>query len=287
MRASAAASLNDLGEVRHGWELIADVLATMPASSSVDLLQGFAADPTQTETQHEVFVLSASTVGDDAAQWRLYGDGGRGYVLELDASVPLAAVSKVPAAVSPSATRRLAWLVKDVAAVSPWRHVLYSRTKVELAIDELVTAMDAEEQRLTSIDGIPEDVLAEEHQTFQGDAFDAVATIAHLIKSPGFSGEQEVRVVTTFMLGEEHIQYRPGSNGIVAYATLAQAPPGKTGVRVMRPKDKDTPLETRLPVVSVRLGPLLQPAHEKTMTAYLRSWDLRHVRIEASEVPLR
>src|SRR4051812_46887785 len=93
IRASAASSLNDLGEVRQGWALIRRLLAELPESDAVDLLKRFADEPMRSE--HEVFVLSASTRGDDANQWRLYADDGHGYAIELDASVPLAAVSDV------------------------------------------------------------------------------------------------------------------------------------------------------------------------------------------------
>ncbi len=284
IRASAASSLNDLGEVRQGWELIQRVLAALPDSDAVDMLKRFAGDPMKGE--HEVFVLSASTFGDDASQWRLYADGGHGYAIELDASVPLAAVSDDSDAPAPTAKPSIGTLVKDVAAVSPWHRVIYSDAAVETAVNELVAAVDGEIQGIEATSGMPEEEVDFAYDALQDNAYEALATIAHLIKSPGFSGESEVRVVATFMWGEEHIHYRSATHGIVGYAKLAEAPGGPRR-SVLRPAAPGARLVTSLPVKSVRLGPLLRAEHENTLQAFLRAKKLRHVAIKTSTVPLR
>jgi hypothetical protein len=73
--ASQASSLNDVAEVRQGWQLIQEILDAQPDSEIVDMLKGFADNPRK--AQHEVYLLCASTNGDDANQWRLYADDGR------------------------------------------------------------------------------------------------------------------------------------------------------------------------------------------------------------------
>src|SRR5664279_4177638 len=93
--ASEASSLNDLAEVRQGWEAISRLLVSREDSEARQLLISLATHPL--DAPHEVFVLSASTAGDDANQWRLYADGGRGYALELDGTVQLAAFTAVEA----------------------------------------------------------------------------------------------------------------------------------------------------------------------------------------------
>lgn len=282
--ASAASSLNDLGEIRQGWGMIRKVLSDHPASQAAEMLASFAKDPLK--HQHEVFVLSASIEGDDAAQWRLYADHGRGYALGLDASVALAAVSEVPDPVQESDKGRIGSLLKDVASVSPWHRVLYRELDVERAVHELVLAADAEIKQIETMSGMTDEDLTPAYESVQEWGYDALATIAHLIKSPGFSGEHEVRVVVTFMMGEEHIRYRAAAHGVVGYAVLAESPRGPRRT-VLRPAAGNTALVTSLPVKSVRLGPLLRAEQVSTVTGLLRSLDLRSVNVLTSDVPLR
>lgn len=299
IRASAAASLNDLGEVRQGWKLIRKILKGMPDSPSISMLKMLAKDPLR--RPHEVFVLSASMEGDDAAQWRLYGQGGRGYCLELDGSVALAAVSdpaRHPLKSKPASTaaggalgevpevRQPAFRsVKDVAIVSPWRRVLYRQAQVREAVAQLVKAADE------YIEDIEQSKADEEgtqnaYENLQDEASEVLSTIAHLFKRRGFSGEREVRVVTTFFWGADQIDYRESDSGIVAYITLAAAPSGDSRT-VLRPPPGEDRVTTMLPVRSVRLGPLLEPAHTKTLRAFLLALKLRKVKVRVSKVPLR
>ena len=64
--ASEASSLNDLAEIRQGWDSINDWLKTQPKSDVVDLLSAHAADPMK--GKHEVFVLCGSSADDEATQ---------------------------------------------------------------------------------------------------------------------------------------------------------------------------------------------------------------------------
>jgi hypothetical protein len=88
------------------------------------------------------------------------------------------------------------------------------------------------------------------------------------------------------MWGVKHIHYRAATHGIVGYARLAAAPNGQRR-SVLRPTANGAPLLTSLPVLSVRLGPLLRPEHENTLRAFLRAKEFKHVEIETSKVPLR
>jgi hypothetical protein len=236
--------------------------------------------------EHEVFVLSASTRGDDANQWRLYADDGHGYAIELDASVPLAAVSDVPPSEAPSTKPSILALAKNVAAVTPWHNVIYLDADVRTALQELAVAVESESQAIAVSSGMTEEEVDSAYDGLQTGAYEVLSTIAHLIKGPGFSGENEVRVVATFVWGEEHIHYRPAAHGIVGYTKLAEAPGGPRQ-SVLRPVGARVPLVTSLPVRSVRLGPLLRPEHEHTLRAFLRATGLQHVEVQTSTVPLR
>ncbi len=194
-------------------------------------------------------------------------------------------MSDVPDASSHAAKPKYGTLVTNVAAVSLWQKVLYREPEVETALKELRVAVDAEVHQIEA-SGLPEDARDAAYDSLRDDAYEALSTIAHLIKSPGFAGENEVRVVATFLWGEEHIRYRTTTHGIVGYTTLAEAP-GGARMTVLRPTAAGVPLVTSLPIRSVRLGPLLRTEHENTMRAFLHARDLRHVTITPSTVPLR
>lgn len=226
--ASEATSLNDLAEVRHGWDVVKSWLARQPASEAVDLLTKVANDPF--EKKHEVFVLSGSTARDDANQWRLYAQGGNGYALKLDPRVALAAISDAPEtkqilkAKDGSRTLNIGWYLGESATVTPWYHVLYTEGEVAAALSELLTATDRELPKLA--DARDDVEYAQIRDVLYGQALEALGAIAHLVKGAGFSGEREVRVVATFMLANQHIRYRQGPHGIVSYGLLTRAPKG-------------------------------------------------------------
>ena len=285
--ASEATSLNDLAEVRHGWEVVKAWLAKQPSSEAADLLTEMAENPL--EEKHEVFVLSASTAGDDANQWRLYGQSGNGYAVGLDAGVALAAISDAPEA-SPTITsasgRRtinLGWLLGESATVSPWYHVLYSEDQAAAALQELLEATARELPTLEAAADAEE--FAELRDVLNGKALEALGTIAHLLKGPGFSGEREVRVVVTFLLADQHIRYRPGPNGIVSYGLLTRAGKSHPMTRVVHRSKKNS--GKPLPILSVRLGPLLNEEHISTVKRLLVGNKLKSADVKVSTVKLR
>jgi len=285
IRASEASSLNDLAEVRQGWAAIQRVLASMPEDETQQLLLSHAKRPLN--GTHEVFVLSASTAADDANQWRLYADGGRGYVMELDSSVRLTALSDFPARerpkVEPGKVKFDLSFIAEVALVTPWLHVIYEDDDVRDALTELSNLVDAERNYLKTIS--TEDDYDAGRSRVRDESYSALATLANLIKSPGFLGENEVRVVATFVYNGDQISYRPGVNGIVGYATLTGAPDGHDS-RLLRPKD-GAPLPTFLPLKSVGTGPLLAEEHGNTLRAFLDRNGAKKTKVTHSALPLR
>jgi len=297
--ASEASGMNDLAEVRSGWERIRAWLERQAKSDAVELLRDLAEAPL--DNPHEVFVLCGSTAADDANQWRLYAGGGSGYAIGLDPSVDLIAVSDVPAlepphkrarsvrhlrSRRPAPPRKLTWdvLLRDSVTVTPWLHVMYKDSEAVLALEELVDWADTEFRAMSS--GMPDDIAAEEYQTLQSKAYDALATIAHLIKAPGFSGENEVRVVATYLWSSANVLYRAGQYGVVGYAELTAGLDGRS-VRVLRPAAKGRLPDLSLPVKSVRLGPLLHAENSTTIRGLLDSSGFKGADVLESEVPLR
>src|SRR5688500_7653985 len=92
LRASEASALNDLAEIELGWQAIEKCVSTAAESNGMKHVAGLIKNARR-DPKHQVFVLSGTTAGDDANQWRLYADEGKGYAIELDGSVPLAVVS--------------------------------------------------------------------------------------------------------------------------------------------------------------------------------------------------
>jgi len=90
--ASEASSLNDRAEVPQGWESLQSHLHNHKNAPAGRWLMKYAMQDRNKEP-HDVFMLCASTRDDDANQWRLYGASGRGYSIELDGSIQLAAFS--------------------------------------------------------------------------------------------------------------------------------------------------------------------------------------------------
>lgn len=284
LRASEASSLNDLAEVELGWQSVRQWLSKQPDSQGVSYLVDSVGSMRQ-DPQHQVFVLSGTTAGDDANQWRLYAEQGRGYAIEIDGSRPLAVVSKDYAEYSGFGTR-----VTQVAYVLQWHHVLYKKLHLDRALSALVTYVDDE---LTRIDQIA-DPEGQEHfaEVLGQEVADELATIAHLVKSRGFEGEREVRVVVRFLWFGKHVGYRAGAYGIAGHVFLVHRDLSRgTSSRVVPEPEMANAGEVDfthpLAISGVRLGPLVHKGNKETVRAFLRAHGLRSTRVSRSRVPLR
>lgn len=276
--ASEAGGLNDLAEVRQGWDFIRTWLGDQPSNPGVDLLRDLAEDPLN--APHEVFVLCASTDGDDANQWRLYADGGKGYAVELDPAIPLTVVSTNPP--SPKPTTSIGMALRDVASTSHWLHVLYDDDSKRAALQEILDEANRE-LAAAAVRPYDEEEAALTGETMRADLYEALATVAHLMKAPGFRGENEVRVVATSLWKKGNVRFRDGAYGVVGYMVLAVSPSGHRSPRVVA----STSILTHLPIRSVRLGPLVRPENVATIEGLLHDRGYASVEVETSRVPLR
>lgn len=286
--ASEAAGLNDRAEVRQGWAKILGWAERQPGSESMSLILDHARNPEK--ESHEVFILSASTRPDDANQWRLYAGAGRGYAVELDPLVPLVVASDAFRRWSlPETSASTASSDFDLASLSayvtPWLHVLYTEQEIDTALQLLTRKIDSDIARLNDMKarGVDDHRIGEEAADSFSRSYGFVAQLANLIKEPGFAGENEVRIVTTFLRANDHLRYRAGAYGVVGYAELVASP---TGAREPMIVDDQDPAP--LPIRSVRIGPLLAREHEQTVNAMLGKFGLSDdVAVHLSEVPLR
>jgi Protein of unknown function (DUF2971) len=287
LRASEASSLNDLAEVELGWRAINEWLTKQKKTAGVTYLKshirGSRMDP-----KHQVFILSGTTVGDDANQWRLYADRGRGYALALDGSVPLGVVSQDPE--EDKKGGRSYGRVTEFVYLFPWHRVLYTRKHLHRALEALVNYIESELGKVNALSH-PED---QEHaaQRLVDKTSEELALIAHLSKTAGFSGEHEVRVVARFMWYGKHVGFRAGAYGIAGHVHLVRADGYEGSLRrvVPAPSMEDrTALDFLhpVPVTHVRLGPLVHSGNRETVEAFLAANGLSTVKVRRSTVPLR
>lgn len=277
--ASEAAGMNDRAEVRQGWKKVKKWLNSQPESEAVELLKHVADRPLA--APHQVFVLCASTRPDDANQWRLYANGGAGYAVQLDPTVALIALTD--SEVEPWTSGRVSFgAATSVVEVGPWLHVLYEADDIDAALQALVDRLNASAEAIER-SGFSQDEKDGAYDMLQSEAYRDVAEIAHLIKEPGFSGENEVRVVVTFFWGDDHIKHRAGRYGVVGYTELAASSDGKQRIHVVPRTDATA----ALPIRSVRIGPLLHKEHKASVRGFLRKHGHGSVAVRRSKVPLR
>ncbi|KQS98744.1 hypothetical protein ASG23_13450 [Cellulomonas sp. Leaf395] len=296
-----ATGLNDTAEIRQGWDHVRRWLAKRAEVEAAVDLMNLAERPIWRAP--DTFVLCGSTRGDDANQWRLYGDGGRGYAVGLDSRVPLVALSRkdisepdpeveraVPR-VSKSGTIHLGRMLRDSCTVTPWLHVLYDPDEIDRALAELVSDFTDEETQRRS-EPMDEEESSESWQMLQSAMYERLSVIAQLIKAPGFSGENEVRVIATF-LSNHHQRFRGGRYGVVRYVPVTGGKHAQGKVMWAHKASElavapDWRIKPSLPITSVRMGPLLHPENNReAIEVLLARHGHKNAAVEPSDVPLR
>lgn len=284
--ASEATSLNDLAEVRYGWKLIGAWIEAQEQSDALDEIRGAA--EWFDRRDRDVFVLSASLDGDDANQWRLYGADRRGYAVGLDASTPLTVVALQDSTPEESgkSKNRFGHVLANAVEVSPWFRVLYEPDRVTAVMTELLhsTEKALEDLAEANFGGDP-DGPSEAFQNLQDEVYSAVATVAALAKPFGFRGENEARIVATFILGTKHCDYRGSKDGVVPFVRLVRMPDDIGHLRVIEPSE----VTSGLPIKSVTLGPRLREENIRATKGLLsrHGCDIGEVSVTRSALPLR
>lgn len=251
MWATEASGLNDTAEILQGWDAVGDWLDAQPRTPAIEELKYLASlkslvGPLRADLS---FVLAASANGDDANQWRLYGDNGRGYAVELDTSEPLVVTTSQQRLPGPPIVGLEDMAApQDTAHVSDWDTVSYTTVEIDLKMRSLVQW--AEESNLTPAVTTP----VRGADTARMILTDALAQAAATIKGAGFAGERELRVVVTFDFEDRHVEYHAGQFGVVRHALLTGSD-GHADSDIVFPAPGGTLPVRRLPIRSVRLGP--------------------------------
>lgn len=219
------------------------------------------------------YVFCASNDPDDVNQWRLYADNGRGFAITLDTTAALDLVQPHATPVNddadqigeqspPLPTRR----------VSDWKPVLYQEKQKLEAFEDVLGWVKGQVATLS--------LLSEphpfHHQALVQEVRKAVDSLCALIKTRGFAGENESRIVINLdKLSHKYIDFRDNSYGIVRSTSLTTPPTRPLGT-------------TLLPITNVTLGPsqhfdLAAP----TIEALLDRHGYAHVKVKKSESSLR
>lgn len=284
--ASEAGGLNDHAEItagrnflREAWRVRPQEIAAAVGDESATLLEqmitGMGSDWWSTGPEG-VFVLCASTAADDANQWRLYADHGRGFSIELDAQVNY---ELVPVQSRPRTPRLQALKAMSGAIpVSPWRSVLYEDARRNEALSLVLARIRENSAQFDSSLSDALQLLAT--SSSGGRALDA---LCQLIKAPGFAGENEARIVIAFRtssLSEDFVHFRAAGTGIVRTVYLHQMDSPQS-----EPNGTGKPM---LPIKRIILGPaqrydLSAPA----IKALLARHGYKDVEVVPSEVSLR
>lgn len=285
--ATEAAGMNDVAEVRQGWNFIESWLRSKPNSPVIEQLRRVVDGVDISKAVKTTFMLCASTECDDANQWRLYANSGRGYVIGLESSKPLRV--RAAKATNGSPGRKIfGTRVGDLATVTPWLHVLYDDVDKQEVLDDFAIRAEAEWSPLEKAHASPEGEGAEQAAE---DAYDnyidtlatGLSTIAQLMKSRGFVGENEVRIIVTLRFPLEHEHFRATDYGIVRFVKLISWDGRGRDGQVLR---IETPYV--LPISEVGLGPLLSVQSNRDSVAdLLKRSGYPNASIWSSSVPLR
>ncbi|MGC3954676.1 MAG: hypothetical protein QM804_10555 [Propionicimonas sp.] len=316
--ASEAAAMNDVAEVRQGWRFIRDWVSRRKGDRRTrGVLELIASHAAMSEADESplgylgtspegVYMCCASTRVDDANQWRLYGAEGRGYAVELNPLVNLRAV--VPGARPPALVDSYVddegrahsfVLPSDTVEVSPWLHVLYADEEKSEALAGLV---DGASEELASVEvlgaraGSDDGEYYRAHEDLLTVVGQDLARLAQLMKSPGFAGEDEVRVLAVDARREEDstraARFRSTPFGVARYVPLSASPkfaaddaePYIDPRATLYEHDEDR----QLPITAVRLGPLIRADNnQSTVRALLTSAGYIGCALEVSDIPLR
>ena len=177
----------------------------------------------------------------------------------------------------------------NVLSISGWLRVIYEPDELRQAVEDLWRAVTEATPPPLEPNLSRDEYEAEQAEWWNGTqavAFDELATLAHLVKTEGFSGEHEARMVVTHLQGSAYLKYRPTVNGVVGYRGLARPTEDHRAHRPYFTGGRSDPLP-QLPVRSVRLGPLAHEGHEETVQDYLETVDLKGIPVARSDVPLR
>ncbi|MFC4630101.1 DUF2971 domain-containing protein [Promicromonospora alba] len=287
--ATESHGMNDKAEVHQGWRFIEQWLS---AQDQNDLLVGelktalgWAANGwASSDIWGRAYFLCASVVQDDANQWRNYGDAARGFSIAFDATVPLGVVTGEPGPSEPEAdtggheVARAHTKLIECVSVFPWSRVLYAANDKNAVLEAYLAGSRERAHRARNAEcGSGRDLRLSEYAT-------DFEVLAKLMKSPGFEGEHEVRLIVS-SYSQRHASFRAGRYGIVTFQRLVRRMDDRAGLRYGVAVGKSG---TTLPITQIMTGPLVDYEHNRiAIEALLERHGHEGVTIEFSKLLMR
>lgn len=292
--ATEASGMNDVSEAIQGWDFIKTWLERQDSADRIIREMERTIDASERagfKGPSGVFMLCASTRGDDANQWRLYGTEGRGYAVELDPGIGLGVCSadedlhEQPEGSTVPTHGRTDWTflfeeLETKVPITPWLPVLYEDADKVATLERLRAAARESYKRVSG----PDDGSLED---FRGDLLQDLAIVAKLMKGQGFSGENEVRTVVTEGPSPRWslANYRASRYGVVRYARVKVDQSKGHYKRILTKTQADA--AGPLPIKSVTVGPLVRTENAiPTISALLKANGYDEVEVKESEIPL-
>lgn len=298
IRASSTHALNDAEELSWGescFERYAHSRDDEPVASVSRILDD---EDVEYESNkiNDIFVLSATTLDDDAAQWHSYADSGRGYAIGFRRYTPLAIrTNRAPR----KDDEILTFSDSDFAGLETWTPVKYgdeqARSSFERLVDRAQTLLEKYTQKhrklLSDADADDDSRESAElqshwekkltHLEIAGEANAIFRTLKH----EGWQSEKEIRSVAIVRGSRSPVRYRPANGGgITSYIELvAQAEDDQSIGRYV--PDNRTP--GPLPIAEVIVGPKAGPHDEAFVKELLQAYRYTDVNVRRSTVAMR
>ena len=224
LRASSTHVLNDRRETVYGLEQFCQYTGSGHGGEAADYLIAVLNDEDSffdSNEYNDIFVVSASGLGDSTSQWYAYGDGGRGYAIGFRRDAPLALRTHAEPTGEFSFT-----LFSDVET---WQQVHYGGAGLHTRFRDLTeaarTIRDQAAQERADLLGAAgskvEDQMAADSEGFFGErmaeGFNAgeANRLFRLIKDEPWRGEAELRSVVVLRDGADLVKWLFTNEGVV------------------------------------------------------------------------
>ncbi len=250
LRLSNVSTFNDTSEMRYGWAVIKEALASQPGARGSTLNLKAAAEKGGPFVKRLVpcsYAFCFCAEHDCLCQWRAYGGGGAGFEIGFNRATLEAYLEGYSSA-------------KSVRVTDPGPMV-YNKEWVKGAVNCFVSKAIAiaEDPRY----GVRRDDLDSFRREFEF----LVVQYLLAMKNPSFSEEKEWRILHV-SLDQKDVNFRPARGIIVPYLELSAVPPEV--------------------FAGVTLGPKIDPEFApKLMRLFLNRNQLEHVEVRPSKIPLR
>lgn len=294
LHAGSTRGMNDRHELQTGRDSLREIAEADGSGTTADQVWRLVTDPEFSNIDDEisVYVLCASSMKDDTAQWANYADDGRGYAIGFRTDHELSIETSIP--------ERKTGLSDSLngygSKLSAWVPVLYDTNAIEAEfrqlfqwIEEYSSNIDALRRKYKNADPVsPEAIeLFMEEQLFDFNVAARAHSVIHRIKSGPWRAEHEYRRVAVLNSGSALKRFKASSTGITSHVNLiAKTERVERDVQFVPRSGTDLQLDS-LPIAEVVCGPRIGTEGHLDVKAMLAENGLAHTTVGSSDALLR